>query len=200
MLLTILEWTAFGGSLLSVWFYGRSPVWGPIAGIVVSLIFIVYGIYAAIPAAILSNLAFAYIHYRNLRKGLEMDWTRIKSRISKDFTYFQNKAHEQAVESGFWDAKEDPDKLYELVPTKLALVHSEVSEALEGHRKNLADDKLPHRSAFATELADVVIRVADLAAAHDINLGEIIAEKMEYNANRLDHRRENREKDGGKKY
>lgn len=200
MLLLILEWLAFGGSLLSVWFYGKSPVWGPIVGIIVSIFFILYGLKAGITAAILSNLIFAYLHYRNLRKGLKMDWNRIKKRVTKDFDYFQDLAHTQAVDSGFWEAKNDPEELYKIVPTKIALIHSEASEALEGHRKNLMDDKLPHRSAFATELADIIIRTADLAAAHNINLGEIIAEKMEFNATRPDHKPSNRAMDGGKKY
>ena len=87
-----------------------------------------------------------------------------------------------------------------LVAQKLCLIHSEVSEAMEGHRKGLADDKLPHRPMVEVELADAVIRIADLAGALGLDLGGAIAEKLEYNRNRPDHKPENRKAEGGKKY
>ncbi len=71
---------------------------------------------------------------------------------------------------------------------------------MEGHRKGLADDKLPHRLMVEVELADAVIRIADLAGALGLDLGGAIAEKLEYNRNRPDHKPENRNADGGKKY
>lgn len=52
----------------------------------------------------------------------------------------------------------------------LTLVHSEVSEAMEGDRKNLMDDKLPHRSMFEVELADAEIRSFDIAGGFDLDL------------------------------
>ena len=87
-----------------------------------------------------------------------------------------------------------------LVGQKLCLTHSEVSEAMEGHRKGLMDDKLPHRPMIEVELADAVIRIADLAGALRLDLGGAIAEKMAYNATRADHKPENRAKEGGKAY
>lgn len=80
------------------------------------------------------------------------------------------------------------------------LVVSEVSEAMEGHRKNLPDDKLPHRPMVEVELADAVIRIADLAGALGLDLGGAIAEKMAFNATRPDHKPENRKLENGKKY
>lgn len=82
----------------------------------------------------------------------------------------------------------------------LALVHSEVSEALEAVRKDKKDDHLPHRSGLEVELADTVIRILDLAGAYKLDLGGAVAEKFEYNKKRADHKKENREKDGGKKF
>jgi NTP pyrophosphatase (non-canonical NTP hydrolase) len=83
---------------------------------------------------------------------------------------------------------------------KLCLIHSEISEAMEGDRKNLMDDKLPHRQMREVELADAVIRIFDLAGAYGMDLGGAIAEKMAYNAQRPDHKIENRMADGGKAY
>lgn len=87
-----------------------------------------------------------------------------------------------------------------LVAEKLCLTHSEVSEGMEGHRKNRMDDKLPHRPMLEVELADAVIRIADLAGALGMDLGGAIAEKMAFNAVRPDHKKEARESAGGKSY
>ena len=87
-----------------------------------------------------------------------------------------------------------------LVAEKLCLSHSELSEAMEGHRQGLTDDKLPHRSMLEVELADSVIRIADLAGALNLDLGGAIAEKMAYNATRADHKPEARAAAGGKAY
>lgn len=86
------------------------------------------------------------------------------------------------------------------VPEKLALIHSEVSEALEGYRKNLLDDHLQHRKMFEVELADVIIRVFDLAGAEGLDLGGAIEEKLEYNKKREDHKLTNRMKENGKAF
>lgn len=82
----------------------------------------------------------------------------------------------------------------------LCLVHSEISEAMEGHRKGLMDDKLPRRTMFEVELADALIRILDLAHATGCDIGGAFVEKMAYNALRKDHTREARMAPGGKKY
>lgn len=87
-----------------------------------------------------------------------------------------------------------------LVAQKLMLAVSELSEALEGHRKGLMDDKLPKRPMIEVELADAVIRIADLAGALNLDLGGAIAEKLAFNAVRPDHKIEARQADGGKTY
>ena len=105
-------------------------------------------------------------------------------------------AHKNSVEAGWWNEEDTVDT----VPAKLCLIHSEISEAMEGARKDLMDDKLPHRKMIEVELADAVIRIADLCGHLKLNLGEAIIEKMDYNKNREDHKLENRAKEGGKKF
>lgn len=82
----------------------------------------------------------------------------------------------------------------------LMLCVSELAEAMEGHRKNLMDDKLPHRPMIEVELADTIIRIFDIAAGFGLDLGGAYAEKMEYNAHREDHKAEARKLANGKKY
>ena len=67
------------------------------------------------------------------------------------------------------------------VPEMLCLVHSEVSEAMEGFRKNLMDDKLPHRPMLEVELADAVIRILDMCGGLGLDLQGAIFEKLSYN-------------------
>lgn len=86
------------------------------------------------------------------------------------------------------------------VGTDLMLIVSEIAEAMEGDRKGLMDDHLPHRKMFEVELADAVIRIFDTAGKYGLDLGGAVREKLEYNKNRADHKRENRAAEGGKKY
>ena len=82
----------------------------------------------------------------------------------------------------------------------VALMHSELSEALEAHRKGLADDKLPHRSGIEVEFADCIIRILDTAAALGLDVAGALIEKNRFNAARADHKLESRAAAGGKKY
>ena len=77
--------------------------------------------------------------------------------------------HDINVKSGWWTDINTGESLESKqgeqpkrnVPEMLCLVHSEVSEAMEGFRKNLMDDKLPHRQMLEVELADAVIRILE---------------------------------------
>ena len=82
----------------------------------------------------------------------------------------------------------------------LALIHSEISEALEGERKNLMDDKLPHRKMAEVELVDALIRILDYAAGFGYDLQGAFDEKMAFNAQREDHKHEARRIAGGKQF
>jgi hypothetical protein len=100
------------------------------------------------------------------------------------------------VRAGWWS---DGTGKY-VIATKVALIHSEVSEALEGFRKGLPDPHLPHRSNAEVELADAAIRIFDLAGANGFDLGGAIAEKRAYNAKRVDHSTKGRAQTGGKAF
>jgi len=107
--------------------------------------------------------------------------------------------HSAAVEGGWW-YDEDGVKKDRNVGELLCLIHSEISEAMEGARKGLMDTHLTHRTMMEVELADSIIRIFDLAESKGFNLGQTIYEKLEYNKSRADHKKENRLKEGGKKF
>ena len=105
----------------------------------------------------------------------------------------QDKLHGQARAMGWHDKPRE-------IGTLIALCHSELSEALEGARKDLFDDHLPDRKMIEVELADCIIRILDMAGSLDLDVAGAIADKHYYNANRADHQRANRAADGGKKF
>lgn len=108
--------------------------------------------------------------------------------------------HQAAVDAGWWT---DPatGKVKERNKGELiALMHSELSECLEGVRKNLLDDKLPMRLMEEVELADCVIRIFDYAGRYGLDIGGAIVAKLAYNAVRDDHKLETRAKAGGKQF
>lgn len=111
------------------------------------------------------------------------------------------------VEAGWYSDPKTGARIQRNIPEMMMLMVSEISEAMEGVRKNLPDDKLPHRTMVVAELADVFIRWADLVGYLEslgyvdaLQIDEVIYEKREYNANRADHKIENRVAAGGKQF
>lgn len=82
----------------------------------------------------------------------------------------------------------------------LMLMVTELAECCEGERKNLPDDKLPHRRMAEVELADCIIRILDYSHAHAYDIGGAFIEKMEYNRSREDHTHKARLMEHGKKF
>ena len=196
------EYLAFGGSLVSLYLYGKPGIKGPIAGVLTAALFMAFGYFEAVYAAIVSNIVFLVLHIKNLRSAIMADDKKRMTQLAKAGNTIQREAHKASAEAGWWTDLDSGEMLdvESLVPTKLMLIVSEIAEGMEGHRKSKMDDHLPHRSMLEVELADAVIRIGDLAGALGLDLGGAIAEKMAYNAARPDHKIENRQKAEGKKY
>lgn len=105
----------------------------------------------------------------------------------------QKKIHTYNVSAGWYNKPREDGTL-------IALCHSELSEALEGLRKNLMDDHLTSRQMAEVELADTIIRILDFAEYKGYDVAGALEEKFEYNKQRADHKLTNREKENGKSF
>ena len=99
--------------------------------------------------------------------------TVIESDFEYSFALLQKDTYAVAKAHGFQETENNPLN----VPTKLALIGTEVAEAIEWHRKGQPQE-LPH------ELADIVIRTMDLAESLGIDLASAILTKHEFNKHR----------------
>lgn len=88
-----------------------------------------------------------------------------------------NDVHYNAKFKGFWEGERN-------VGEAIALMHSELSEALEAARANFPADKKVPFDNFTVELADCVIRIFDLAGGMELPLVDALLAKHEYNQTR----------------
>lgn len=95
--------------------------------------------------------------------------------------------HDTALEKGWWENERNTGEA-------LALMHSELSEALEADRAgNPPDDKIPEFSGMEAELADTMIRILDFAKGTDLDVIGAMLAKIDFNKGR-------EYKHGGKSY
>lgn len=115
----------------------------------------------------------------------EMTWPVL---VKKAFCRLQSEIHATAVSKGWWEAPRSDGEC-------VALMHSELSEALESMRKDFfrADEHCPEFTNVEIELADCIIRILDYAESRELRIGPALLAKMAFNKTRS-------HKHGGKRF
>lgn len=111
-----------------------------------------------------------------------------------------NECHGAAVARGWYTNALTGERKERNVGELLALMHSEISEGLEAHRKTLPSEHLPGFTGEEEEMADLLIRLMDYAGYRRLRLGLAYTAKRAFNDVRPDHALEVRQQAGGKAY
>lgn len=99
-----------------------------------------------------------------------------KNRMSSELNRFMFDIHKTASDHGFWDTPQKLSDFSDLqFSSAIALVGTELSEALEAKRKGKDDGYI------AEELGDAIIRILDLAEAYKLDVVRAMIEKSEHN-------------------
>ena len=106
--------------------------------------------------------------------------------------------HSNSNYRGWWH--KDGELLVRNIGELICLMHSELSEAMEGARKDLPSDHIEGFSMLEEELADTLVRIFDLAGALNLKLPAAFVAKTKFNSIRQDHSDAARSAEGGKKF
>lgn len=127
------------------------------------------------------------------------DWKEYLGEFPLQLDCLSGRINRQSKEMGFWEDVEplrkdvaeegmDIDVFERMVlradAGRLALIITEISEAIDGLRKPGQSPKIPAFSILEEELADALIRILDYAGGEGLQLGRAVAAKLEYNQSR----------------
>jgi NTP pyrophosphatase (non-canonical NTP hydrolase) len=102
----------------------------------------------------------------------------ITHRFVTEFNELATRHHAMMVDRGFWEEEHED-------AVRLMLMVTELAEACEAIRhSNPPDDKIPEFSGLESELADVILRIMDMAQARGLRVAEALLAKITYNATR----------------
>lgn len=97
---------------------------------------------------------------------------------------FQKEVHQTAIEHGWWEEERN-------IAEQIALMHSELSEALEEWRTGrdikdiwLNESRDGKPEGFFVELADCIIRILDTTERYGVDMSMVLAMKNQYNKSR----------------